>query len=349
MTRSNRRPTALTDDPTFIAVGPVLIATFGATGAIVLQWIHFRAQLGADVAASNKVIAEATGLSPDQVKRAVSALRAAGVLVDGDRETLNSWDRTRVHAVNKDRVDELTAPAFSARSMHQAESPNALGDDPPIGRNRPFDEADPPVREGDSALSTYIEEELITSKKNALPAARPLVSVTSTRDEIDQACRSATNLAEAVEALLVVRGKAWVVKVTQGASRVGASKAIGGAAKHYRRAGMSWGEVTAHLANAVRGARYRPLYCGFNETGEVYNGWESLLRNPARIDSHASLYLESLENDVRPGPIRYGAPPVTGDRRSADVGIDSLNRQMDELYEEALRQEAARTDRTQHG
>ncbi len=110
----------------FVAVTPTLVRCFGAVGAIVLQEIHFVELLdgkGGDAnecAEAQAVIARDTGLSLDQVQKAVAKLVADGVVV---AKPDPKDKRRRVYTVNR----EMVPPA----GHHPDRSPQNGGDREP--------------------------------------------------------------------------------------------------------------------------------------------------------------------------------------------------------------------------
>lgn len=75
----------------------------------------------------------------------------------------------------------------------------------------------------------------------------------------------------------------------------GMTKAVGKARAWH--AAMSSEEFTEMIVKAIKGARLDPHYCGWNDSGTVYSGWDNLLRDASRIDRHVQAY----ENAVATG------------------------------------------------
>jgi hypothetical protein len=135
-------PRELATAPDFIMVRAALVeALGGANEALVWHRVDFRcSETGKPFRdasgepwwpASYGEIAESTGLSSDQVKRALVKLEAGGFLESTEHRRGGNYDRTKSYR-----------PVFTSRPLEQAESPDGVGDSADRSRRiRPQEQA----------------------------------------------------------------------------------------------------------------------------------------------------------------------------------------------------------------
>jgi hypothetical protein len=85
------------------------------------------------------------------------------------------------------------------------------------------------------------------------------------------------------------------------------------------------------VLKAILGRRWDAFYCGANDTGKIWNTWENLLRNAARILDGANLYDIAQLNGTAPYPLgttgRPNKPGSTGAQLQALAGRPEQERQ----------------------
>jgi hypothetical protein len=133
-------------------------------------------------------------------------------------------------------------------------------------------------------------------------------------DQLKRARKAFDRIAPSVKSLSrdqlarIAETRAEVFEINNTSVTAAATKALGKARKWYLT--MSSDQFTDLVVRCIKGARLDGHYCGWNENGTIYSGWDNLLRDAQRIERLAARYDLAVErNDYRrPSLNKTGKP-----------------------------------------